>query len=169
MNNAIDDFKLALERLTYLTHGITDEASRFVIAEKGREVFNNGVITALELFELTAEQEYFDLALKWSMQAKSLSLKWLSEKEKSYESVGLPEDIILELARLRGKINKYVNSDVNFKQPAYSDSLTSLIRLYEKKERLIKNQFLNIRDNLFNSLLEIPDTQSICRRSKLSI
>jgi len=161
LNNAVKDCKLAVNRLTYLTHGITDESTRLIISEKGRKVFQDGVVAVLDLFEATKNLEYYDLALLWSMQAKSLSMKWLQEKEMSYDQLKLPEHIILDLARLRARINSYIRTD-NQKQTLFFDSLSILIQKYEDKERLIKDEYISI-SNFQNKNRSVRDLKKLLR------
>ena len=160
---AIENYKLAINGITYLSHGITDESSKFIIAEKGREIFNRGVICSLELYELTDNQEYFDLALQWSIQAKSLSLKWLAEKNKSYESVGISEDIVLDLARDRSKINEFMNNNKRNMQSTIDDRLIFLIRDYEEKEKLIQEKFPNIQ-NIIKTNWSVNDLKKTLKK-----
>ncbi|MFC2097110.1 CHAT domain-containing protein [Bacteroidota bacterium] len=149
LSKALEDYKLALDRISFLSHSVTDESSRFLIAKKGRPVIDQGIETAIELYKLTGEQEYFDNTLLWSIYAKSLSLKRLGETKSTYEEVGLSEDVVLELAGLRKNINDYIkkNSD---EQRGNTDSLSLLIGRYDEKEREIREEFPNIKSRIDN-------------------
>ena len=139
LEKALKDYKLAIDRISFLSHSVTDESSRFLIAKKGRPVINEGVETAIALHKFTEEDKYFDNAFLWSVHAKSLSLKRQNEKENTYEDVGISEDLVLELAHLRKNIDDFLKR--NDEQKNQTDSLSILIGEYEKREGQIREKF----------------------------
>ncbi len=142
---AYDHFQKAIDRLLYLSHAITAESARFIIAEKGRHAFNNGIECALELFDQTKDVRFLEQAFEWSLQSKSLSLNWLVEKNFIYARVGIPVVLIDTLTEYRKKLELLSGKSFENAHDKPTEAFTRLISLYEETENQIRTKYSDIR------------------------
>jgi len=139
-------FSTAINRILSLSHSVTSETSRFIIAEKGRSSFNKGIACALKLYENTHDKKYMEEAFKWSLQAKSLSLNWLVEKDLIYPMVGIPSDLVRNLQNNRQLLERILGDTLFPTTSVSADSIIHALRDYEKSEKLIQSKHSLIRE-----------------------
>ncbi len=163
---AFDLFQKAINRLLYLSHAINAESTRFIIAEKGREAFNKGVIAALNLYKLTEEKYYFDIAFEWSLKAKSLSLNWLTEKDLIYKNAGIPMGLTENLKSLRKSIDLLLKDNLDETLSVSVDSVSQLISLYEKTEEQVRANYSVIVGETEDISMVSLVSESLGRREK---
>ncbi|MFA5815767.1 MAG: CHAT domain-containing tetratricopeptide repeat protein [Bacteroidales bacterium] len=145
---ALEKYSAAINRLLFLSHAITAESTRFIIAEKGRSAFNKGIACALQLFEQTKDNNYLDQAFEWSLQAKSLSLNWLVEKDLIYARVGIPSELTEKLQAYRKNLDELLGDSLDFVVHVPLDSIGRVIRLYEETEKQIRIKYDEIRKGI---------------------
>lgn len=145
---ALGKFKEAIGRILFLSHSITSEMSRFIIAEKGRKAFDGGIASALRLYWQTKEGGYFDQALEWSLQSKSLSLNWLTEKDLIYNAVGIPSELTSHLQSYRRVLDNLLRDTLDNMISVPMDSIGKVLRLYEKTENQIRDKYDEIREKV---------------------
>ena len=145
MLGALESYKMAIGRINQLSHSITSETSRFIIAEKGRYCFDAGIACAIDLFKETGETSYLEQALAWSIEAKSLSLNQQFEKDKIYPVVGIPEELSTNQQELRQSLDKYLGESFDEEVVTPFDTIISTLRKYEKNENLIQSHYDKIR------------------------
>jgi CHAT domain-containing protein len=143
--STLENFKLAIGRINQLSHSITSETSRFIIAEKGRYCFDAGIDCAIDLYEKTGEVPYLEQALAWSIEAKSLSLNQQFEKDQIYPVVGIPEELSANQLELRRSLDEYLGESFDEEVIAPFDSLITALLNYERNERLIQSYYDKIR------------------------
>lgn len=148
MQAALEKFTAAINRLLFLSHAITAESTRFIIAEKGRSAFNKGIACALQLFEQYRDTRYLDQAFEWSLQSKSLSLNWLVEKDLVYARVGIPAELAGKLQTYRRILDELLGDSLNFTVQVPLDSIGRVIRLYEETEKQISLKYEEIRKGM---------------------
>lgn len=162
LNEAYDLFKLAINRILTLSHSVTSETSRFVIADKGRSSFNKGIACALKLYENTHDKKYLEEAFNWSLQAKSLSLNWLVEKDLIYPMVGIPSNLITNLQNNRQILERILGDTLCPVTFVPMDSIIHVLRDYEKSEKLIQNKYTLIREaSQSNPLAQLMSDRSL--------
>lgn len=142
---AFENFKMAIGRINQLSHSITSETSRFIIAEKGRYCFDAGIACALELSKKTGEVSFLEQALAWSIESKSLSLNQQFEKDQIYPVVGIPEELAANQQQFRQSLDNYLGESFDEKAVAPIDTIITTLRNYEKNERLIQSLYDKIR------------------------
>jgi len=163
---ALDLFQKAVNRLLYLSHAINAEATRFIIADKGREAFNKGVIAAINLYKLTGDNLYNDLAFEWTLQAKSLSLNWLIEKDLIYRRSGMPMKLSEDLKKRRKTMDLVLADNFDGTLSCTLDSVSNLLRLYENTEEQIRANYFDIlREKAYISLVDML-AESLGKREK---
>lgn len=145
---AFEKYTAAINRLLYLSHAITAESTRFIIAEKGRSAFNKGIACALKLFDLSKDNRYLDQAFEWSLQSKSLSLNWLVEKDLIYARVGIPFELTEKLQAYRKNLDELLGDSLDFVVHVPLDSIGRVIRLYEETEKQIRIKYDEIRKGI---------------------
>ena len=150
------------ERILFLSHAITSEGNRFIIAEKGRTAFNKGIDLLMRQYESTNDRKYLDKAFEWSIQSKSLSLNWLYEKEIAYQSAGIPVTLITKLQVIRKKLDDSYVDNFNVRNGITLDSINRLIRMYELTEEHIRIKYAGIR----NKITEKPLRERLSERLK---
>jgi len=152
---AFETFKIAIDRLLFLSHSLTSESTRFIIAEKGRTAFNHGITCALRLYEQTSKDHYLDQAFEWSLQSKSLSLNWLVEKDLTYALAGIPAELITRLQDYRNMLEGMLGDSISPVVTVPLDSVGRVIRLYERIEEQIRSNYEEIRKGMDSiSLME---------------
>ena len=162
LDEAFGLFTKAINRIVELSHSITSETTRFVVAEKGRSAFNHGIACALKLYEKTRNQKYLETAFKWSLQAKSLSLNWLVEKDLVYPLVGIPDHLIRSLQTNRQILERVLGDTLNPDTSVSADSIIHVLRDYENSEKLIQSSYNQIREaNLKNPAQLFSDYSSM--------
>jgi len=142
---AYEKYMAAINRLLFLSHAITAESSRFIIAEKGRIAFDGGINCALRLFDQTHDNRYLDQAFEWSLQSKSLSLNWLVEKDLVYARVGIPAELTLKLQLYRKTLDEMLGDSLGYAVKVPLDSIGRVIRMYEETENQIRTKYEEIR------------------------
>jgi len=145
---ALEKYTEAINRLLFLSHAITAESTRFIIAEKGRSAFNKGIACALKLFEQSKDDRYLNQAFEWSLQSKSLSLNWLVEKDLIYTSVGIPSELTVKLQAYRKNLDELLGDSLDFVVHVPLDSIGRVIRLYEETEKQIRIKYDEIRKGI---------------------
>lgn len=159
---AFSFYNEACERILFLSHAITSEGNRFIIAEKGRTAFNKGIDFLLRQYESTCDRKYLDKAFEWSIQSKSLSLNWLYESEIAYQSAGIPVTLITKLQVIRKKLDDSYVDNFNVRNGITLDSINRLIRMYEQTEEQIRIKYAGIR----NKITEKPLRERLSERLK---
>jgi CHAT domain-containing protein len=138
-----------IERLSQIN---TSEYTRFIIAEHSIRAFKLAVYNALELFNQTGKQLYLDQALDYSLEGKSLSLYWLSQKDYIYPVSGISLDKLEKLQSLREGLNSWMDSkDIWDIKKSEIDTLSlrnteRVLAEYEKLEREIKDNYDLIKE-----------------------
>jgi len=142
--HALSQFQSAVDRLIFLSHAVNAESSRFILAEKGRPAFNMAISTALQLYNQTQDAAWFDQAFEWSLQARSLSLNWMLEQDLYYSQAGLPTSMVSRLKELRKALDEAIIMDTEPTLTVSLDSVSHLIRAYEKTEEQIRLHYAEI-------------------------
>jgi hypothetical protein len=132
---------LAITRINKLSHSITSETARFIIAEKGRISFDAGIASAISLYKETLENGYFAQALNWSIQAKSLSLYQLFEKEQIYHLLGIKDQWSGHLNYLRDKLHQMMGESLDFDSGVSMDTLIANLTDFERTENDIQLKY----------------------------
>ncbi|MCK5821034.1 MAG: CHAT domain-containing protein [Bacteroidales bacterium] len=161
---AYSDFRLVINRIERLSQINTSESTRFIIAKKGQEAFRMGILCALNLYKESGIPSYLNQAFEWSIQAKSLSLYWLSLRDYVYPIAGIPLDSLSKLQLMREKILNWQDKvDIlNMKAPDTSDlkRISKTALQYELLEQQILKNYELIRkasdENAITGLL-IPE------------
>ncbi len=150
---AFENFKMAIGRINQLSHSITSETSRFIIAEKGRYCFDASIACAINFYKKTGDTKYLEQALSWSIEAKSLSLNQQFEQEQIYPMIGIPEDLTGKQRDLRRALDAYLGESLEKDLIVPLDTIITALKNYEKNERLIQSYYDKIRQVKDQNLL----------------
>ena len=154
---AFIEFSLAIGEINQLSHSITSEHSRFILAEKGRRSYDSGIECALSLYQTTGEVAWLNQAFDWSIQAKSLSLFQLLEKDQLYPVIGIPDSLVARLKTLWRNLDYRITEDWTPTESQSMDSAVSLIWEYQNTEQEIQHFYQEIR----NARLKAPLRSSV--------
>ncbi len=84
---------------------IGSESSRSAVVSQATPLFDQGITAAYELYALTCEEKWVDIALKLAAENKAVILAEALQQQRALQFSGIPDSLLKEEARIRTDIS----------------------------------------------------------------
>ncbi len=130
---ALDTYNVVLKLIDKIRIGYQNETSRLALVANEISTYKSAIITAMDLYRITQQSKYKNLAFEYSERAKSANLLSAINDNRAKIDGGLPKNILEKEQNLRKKIGKYREL------------------IYQHKKRNNASELINeLKDSLFN-------------------
>lgn len=142
---------LADSLIDRMIRGFKNEESKFVLGDKAKSIFEQGIDASYRLFKITNNKQYLEKLLYFIEKSKAAVLQQgiLDSKAKQYSNIPndilqkeklLKDDLIFYEARLKTELTK-ANSDDSLSAYKYQSKLLELKNEYENLVKQIEKNY----------------------------
>ncbi|MFA5816188.1 MAG: CHAT domain-containing tetratricopeptide repeat protein [Bacteroidales bacterium] len=149
-NLRVAELKKALEKITEgisrferILQNLISTESGFILADKGRKLFNGAIRVSIDLYKETGRSEYLQKAFFWSLKAGSVSMQARAGLEERMINDDSTRIRILRLYRVREDLNETTNQDSRLAQLQEYQQLTRELAANEPNSGL-STQLANV-------------------------
>lgn len=149
LNFALETNQEAVDVLHRIQNSYQSQESRLYLAENQKDVFIDGIEIALQLFDITGENRYKEIAYQFTSIGKTLELNYeIQEKNNLYLS-SLPDSISNSIVKIKESIDSYTNLIQMERIKAESESVK--ISLWKEKRFDLRRSYELLYDEVFGS------------------
>lgn len=154
---SLSTINLAIEMTNTIRVDYQDEETRLTFNEKQKSVFIIAIETALQLYDLTDDKKYLNLAYQTTQQCKANELKYEIARNKMFSNNELPDSLRSKEKELQRDISGYsalirgesAQSIPDTAKIAYwKDQQFNLSRLLEKKLEEVERKYPRFIDKI---------------------
>jgi CHAT domain-containing protein/Tfp pilus assembly protein PilF len=156
LTQAFENYQEAANRMDQLMHSYLYTESGFILADKGRKIFDGGIQTAIQIGELTQQEGYFDKAFMWAIESKSISFYTSALQNMNTPADHNQVNLHVEYYSVRASIEQTRHSLEKNPLSALADSLGLLTTRFTELHQTIQSS-LNY-DRAFPSELQLLKT-----------
>lgn len=133
---ALDYYRKAIDIIEERKSFIQNKDSRNLLSSEKQEVYDKCAITALNLYDLTNNKKYKDLALYYAELPKYNTLLYSMNKNKALEEANIPDSLYKRLHYLKNAIYR---CEAGNGHSAKGEQLENLIKLQSEHDLLEKD------------------------------
>jgi len=167
---SLSTINLAIEMTNTIRVDYQNEETRLKFNEKQKSVFIIAIETALQLYDLTGERNYLNLAYQTTQQCKANELKYEIARNKMFSNNELPDSLRSKEKELQRDISGYSalirgesaqTSPDTAKIAYWKDQQFDLSRLLEKKLEEVERKYPRFIDKIKKgNIIELETIQA---------
>jgi CHAT domain-containing protein len=143
-------YDLSIKTIQLIRNSYQNQESRLFLAENEHAVYPKALETAVRLYELTGERQYFEKSFEISERSRSANFQAMLRELRAKKSSGLPDSLLQKETALKGEIAAYENFIFNEKSASkpdqtkinqWKDKVFVLTQSYQQMIRFIENNY----------------------------
>lgn len=179
LKTALSTLELTVKFIEQLRMGYLYEDSKLILAEKEHETYTAIIETAYYLLNITGNNDYINIAFKYSERSKYSILRESINEESARNIAAIPDSIQNHLQTIKEQIgitrlqianeNKLVNPDSS-KQIKLKEKLFQLTQIQERIIRELEHDYPKYYKRKYeNSIVSITELQSALEQKEAVI